>query len=135
VVDVSNDEIAKYETFIQNKLFLTKMIYPGLKDAQQKTNETLEKIEADFIDLSDDLKYIVLNLNPGESSKPVMSDFGIFVYRLDNILKKEKSEVDQTSRFDIKRVSLFIQDKKKEQIMDEWTDTLRETAEIWRKNE
>ncbi len=135
VVNVSNDEIAKYEAFIQNKLSLTKMMYSSLKDAQQKRNETIEKIEADFIDLSDDLKFIVLNLNIGESSKSKMSDFGILVYRLDNIQKKEKSEVDQTKNFDIKRVSLFIQDKKKEQIMDEWTDTLRETAEIWRKNE
>ncbi len=135
VVDVSNDEIAKYEAFIQNKLFLTKMMYPSLKDAQQKRNETIEKIEADFIDLSDDLKFIVLNLNIGESSKSKMSDFGILVYRLDNIQKIEKSEVDQTKNFDIKRVSLFIQDKKKEQIMDEWIDALRETAEIWRKNE
>jgi hypothetical protein len=28
---------------------------------------------------------------------------------------------------------LFIQDKKKEQLLDEWTDSIRESAEIWRK--
>ncbi|RLC23581.1 MAG: hypothetical protein DRH93_06845 [Deltaproteobacteria bacterium] len=135
VVDVTNDEIAKYETFLQNKLFLTKMSYPSLKDAQQKNNETIEKIEADFIDLSGDLKFIVLNLKPGGSSKPRVSDSGIFVYRLDDVQKKETSKIDHSKQFDIKKVSVFIQDKKKEQIMDEWADTLRETAQIWRENE
>ncbi|MCK5164008.1 MAG: hypothetical protein KAQ72_09830 [Desulfobacula sp.] len=132
LVDVTNDEIAKYEAFIQNKLFLTKMIYPSLKDAQKQTNETIEKIEADFMDLSDDLKFIVLNLNPGESSKPRPTDFGVFIYRLEDIQKKEKSKKDQMKEFDIKQVSLYIQDKKKEQLLDEWTEKIRESAEIWR---
>ena len=38
VVDVTNDEIAKYETLIQSRLFFTKMIDPNLKDAQKRTN-------------------------------------------------------------------------------------------------
>ncbi|MCD4718869.1 MAG: hypothetical protein K8S13_03290 [Desulfobacula sp.] len=133
VVDVTNDEIAKYEALIQNRLFFTKMIYPSLKDAQKRTNETIEKLEADFIDLSDDLKFMVLNLNIGESSKLKKTNFGIFVYMLDDIQKKE--DPGKKEEFDIKRVSLFIQDKKKEQLLAQWTDTIRQTAEIWRKNE
>ncbi|NOX32643.1 MAG: hypothetical protein GXP56_02740, partial [Deltaproteobacteria bacterium] len=70
VVDVTDDEISRYETLLQNKLFLTKTIYPSMKDAQNKTRGTIEKIETDFIDLSGDLKFIVLNLSIGESSKP-----------------------------------------------------------------
>lgn len=131
VVDVTDDEMEKYRTFIQNKLFITKMIYPSLKDAQEKTNEKVEKIEEDFIDLSDDLKFIVLNLDIGQSSKPRSSDFGVFVYRLDKIQNQEKSE--EVEKFDTKQVSLYIQDKKKEQLLDEWIDNIRESAEIWRK--
>ncbi len=133
VVDVTNDEIAKYETLMQSRLFFTKMIYPGLKDAEKRTNETIEKLEIDFIDLSDDLKFMVLNLNIGESSKLKKTDVGIFVYMLDDIQKKE--DPWEKEAFDIKRVSLFIQDKKKEQLLTEWTDTIRQTAEIWRENE
>jgi parvulin-like peptidyl-prolyl isomerase len=133
VVDVTNDEIAKYETLSQNRLFLTKMIYPNLKDAQNRINGTIEKLEVDFIDLSDDLKFIVLNLNIGDSSKSIRTDFGVFIYRLDDIQKKEAP--DKKKEFDIKRVSLFIQDKKKEQLLAEWTDAIRQTAEIWRKDE
>ncbi|MCP3872194.1 MAG: hypothetical protein GY699_03435 [Desulfobacteraceae bacterium] len=133
VVDVTNDEIEKYETLIQNKLVLTKMIYPSIKDAQNKTNETIEKIESDFIDLSDDLKFIVMNLKIGDFSKPRTTDFGVLVYRVDDIQKT--GNPDEEKGFDIKRVSLFIEDKKKEQLLNEWTDSIRETSEIWRKNE
>jgi len=134
VVDVTNDEIAKYETLIQTRLFFTRMIYPSLKDAEKRTNETIEKFEADFINLSDDLKFMVLNLNIGESSKLKKTNLGIFVYMLDDIQKKEDYS-DKKEEFDIKRVSLFIQDKKKEQLLEQWTDAIRQTAEIWRENE
>ena len=132
-VDVTNDEITKYKAFVQNKLFLTKMSYPSMKDEQNKTNEIIEKFETDFIDLSDDLKFLVLNLNIGQSSKPKVTDFGVFVYRLDDIQKDETP--DKIQEFDMNQVSLYIQDKKKEQLLAEWSDKIRETAEIWRKNE
>ena len=132
-VDVTNDEITKYKAFVQNKLFLTKMSYPSMKDEQNKTNEIIEKFETDFIDLSDDLKFLVLNLNIGQSSKPKVTDFGVFVYRLDDI-QKDKAP-DKIQEFDMKQVFLYIQDKKKEQLLAEWSDKIRETAEIWRKNE
>jgi len=132
-VDVTNDEITKYKAFVQNKLFLTKMSYPSMKDEQEKTNEIIEKFETDFIDLSDDLKFLVLNLNIGQSSKPKVTDFGVFVYRLDDI-QKDKTP-DKIQEFDMNQVSLYIQDKKKEQLLAEWSDKIRETAEIWRKNE
>jgi len=132
-VDVTNDEITKYKAFVQNKLFLTKMSYPSMKDEQNKTNEIIEKFETDFIDLSDDLKFMVLNLNIGESSKSKVTDFGVFVYRLDDI-QKDKAP-DKIQEFDMKQVFLYIQDKKKEQLLAEWSDKIRETAEIWRKNE
>ncbi len=132
-VDVTNDEIAKYKAFVQNKLFLTKMSYLSMKDEQNKTNEIIEKFETDFIDLSEDLKFMVLNLNIGESSKPKVTDFGVFVYRLDDIQKNKAP--DKIQEFDMNQVSLYIQDKKKELLLAEWSDKIRETAEIWRKNE
>ncbi len=135
IVDVTDDEIAKYEQFIKNRLFLTKMIYPGLQDAQDRTNETIQKIELNFIDLSDDLKFIVLNLEKGQLSKPETTYFGVFIYRLDDIQKIKKPGIGDFEEFDIKRVSLYIQDKKKEALMEEWTDKIRENAEIWRENE
>ena len=76
---------------------------------------------------------MVLNLNIGESSKPKVTDFGVFVYRLDDIQKNKAP--DKIQEFDMNQVSLYIQDKKKELLLAEWSDKIRETAEIWRKNE
>lgn len=135
IVDVTNDEIAKYEQLMKNRLFLTKMIYPSMQDAQNHTNETIQKIELNFIDLSDDLKFIVLNLEKGELSQPETTYFGVLIYRLDDIQEIKKPGIGDVEEFDIKRVSLYIQDKKKEALMEEWTDKIRENAEIWRGDE
>ena len=132
-VEVPSEEIAKYKTFSQNKFFLTKNIYPSMKDAANKTNATTEKIEAAFLDLSGYLKFMVLNLNIGDSSKPMISDFRVFVYRLDDIKKIEGS--NNIIESDSKQVSLFLQDKKKEHLLDEWSEEIRKKAKIWRKNE
>ncbi len=133
VVDVSNDEIAKYENYTQNAFSITKVIYSSLKEYEQKSNQNAERITANFLDLSDDLKYIILNLNIGESSSPQSTDFGIVVYTLDQMNKIIKT--DEKEDFDIKRVSLFLEDKKKETLMKKWTNQIRDNADIWRRNE
>jgi len=134
VVDVTNEEMKKYEELTQTKIFLTKIMYPTLKDMQEKTNETVQDLESNFVDLSDDLKFSLLSLEKGESSRPKKKGMeGVLVYRLKDIQKIETPESQKPKEFDIKKVSLFIQDKKKAQLLDEWTDSIRESAEIWRK--
>ena len=134
VVDVTNEEMEKYEELAQSRISLTKFIYPTLKDMQGKTNETVQEMESDFADLSNDLKFALLSLKKGESSKPMKKGMeGVLIYRLKDIQKIEKTETEKLEEFDIKKVSLLIQDKKKEQLLDEWTDSIRESAEIWRK--
>ncbi len=137
-VDVTDEEIAKYKASIQNKFFLTKMVYPTMKDAQNKTNETIEKIEDAFLDLSGDLKFIVMDLNIGDVSKPTANDLTsmdtlVYIYRLDEIQKIE--DQNKIQEVDIEYISLYMKDKKKEQLLDEWSEKIRKTAEIWRKNE
>ncbi len=134
VADVTNEEMGKYEELAQSRIFLTKLVYPTLKDMQERTNETVQDLEADFADLSNDLKFALLSLEKGESSKPMKKGMeGVLVYRLKDIQKIEKTEAEKLEEFDIKKVSLLIQDKKKEKLLDEWTDSIRESAEIWRK--
>lgn len=135
VVDVSSDEIEKYRIYMEYTFSITKHIFPTLDDFKKKTNETIEKIDKDFINLSDDLKFTVMNLAQGESSRPKSGRFGVAVYTLDGMKKNENIPEELKKDFDIKKVSLYIQDKKKEQLMDEWTEQIRQSAEIWRKNE
>ncbi len=129
VVDVSDAEIAKYENYLGYRIFLTKIIYPDLDSAEHGKNGTSEKIDNKFINLSDDLKFIVLNLEPGHSSRPRQGKGGVIVYRLDKIEKIK----NPGGAFDMKKVSVFLQDRKKEQLLEEWTDRLRSSAHIWRK--
>jgi len=135
VVDVSNAEIEKYEFYIRKTLFLTKWSYPSTKDADVQLNGTPEKIQSDFIDLPDDVKFIVLGLNVGDLSRPKPTVSGVVRYQLDRIQERVASEAEDIKEFDIKTVSLFIRDKKKEQLLIEWTDKIRNSADIWRKNE
>jgi hypothetical protein len=60
-------------------------------------------------------------------------DFQVYIYKLDKVQKIENS--NETQEFDIEYVTGYIKDKKKEQLMDEWYDKMRNAAEIWRKNE
>ena len=134
IVDVTNEEMKKYEELVQSKVVLTKIIYPTLKDMQEKTNETVQDLETDFVNLSDDLKFVLLFLQPGESSKPRKKGMeGVMIYTLKEIRKIEKTDTEKIEEFNAKKVSLFIQDKKKEELLDEWTDSIRKSAEIWRK--
>lgn len=133
VVDVSMDEIARYKACLGNIFVITKMVYPSMKDMQDKTNGYIHTFEAKFSNLSDDLKYIMLNLNSGEVSKPMTMDFGVVRYTLEQIRKQQ--ELNTIEKFDIERVSLFLADNKKEALMGEWMDKIRNTAEIWRNNE
>ena len=132
-VDATKDEISRYKYLRRKRLFLTKIIYPSLKDAQNHTNGVIKKIDSDFIDMSDNLKFIVLHLKKGELSKPQWTSSGIFVYRLDDI--KEKQGISELKPLDIKRISLFIKNEKKSQFLKEWTHRIRGTAKIWRKDE
>lgn len=131
VVDVTDDELEKYEIYLGNKLVITKTSYPSLEDAENRRNGSKETIESDFIDLSDDLKFLVLGLEISSLSAPQATPFGYITYRLDEMMKT-KTE-DAVKPFDIKKVSIFLQDKKKEQLMEAWTRSIRETAQIWRK--
>ncbi len=133
VVEVSSDEIEKYRILTEYTFYLTKQVFASLDDYQGKTNIGVEKIKSDFVNLSDDLKFIVMGLAPGTFSEPVSTDFGVMVYTLDKMEKKQDLFTKPQYEFDIKKVSLYIRDKKKEQLINDWTKQIRQSAEIWRK--
>ncbi|MFA5902673.1 MAG: hypothetical protein WC836_01975 [Desulfobacula sp.] len=133
VVDVTDKDIEKYENLIKCKIFFTKYVYPTLKDLNEKTVETAQKMESDFINLSDDLKFTLLSLEKGESSKPQKNGIeGIIIYRLDDVQKINTESTGEYNSLDIKKVSVMIQNKKKEKVLEDWTDGFRKSAIIWR---
>lgn len=134
VVDVTTQEVARYEKLIKQKVALTKRIYPNQEDFEKKKNETLEKIQSEFINLSDQLKFIVLSLKPGTTSEQSkIRDGSVVTYQLDSVSPANLDPAVVEKMFDVKKVSLFIQDQKKEALVREWIAEIRESAEIWRK--
>ncbi len=138
-VEATKDEISRYRYLNNKRLILTKVIYPTMKDAKNRKNGVIKKIDSDFRDMSDDLKFILLHLKKKELSKPKWTPSGIFVYRLDDIQTEPGTSALNKSpalnQLEIKRISTFIKNEKKSQFLKEWTDRIRGTAKIWRKNE
>lgn len=130
VVDVTDEELEKYENLLSQKVVITKMRYQNLDDAGSNSNGIHESIEAEFEDLPDDVKFIILNLKKDKLSPPRPTALGYVVYRLDKTVEKEKT--DPESAFDIKKVSIYLQDKKKEEKLEEWMRSIRDKADIWR---
>jgi parvulin-like peptidyl-prolyl isomerase len=128
-VTVSEEEIKRYQSFSQSKVYISKLRYPTLADALDKKDPVLQKIASGFMNISDDLKFIVFNLEKGQSSAPFVTNAGVIVYQLDDIKPMETGKVRE---LDMEKISLFIRDKKKEVLMDEWSKKLKENAEIWR---
>ncbi|MCP4723076.1 MAG: hypothetical protein GY860_26790 [Desulfobacteraceae bacterium] len=129
-VDVTNKEIERYKSFSQSRVYISKLLYKTLAEALAEKNFTLQKIESGFMDISDDLKFIIFNLEKGQSSEPFVSDTGVVVYRLEDM---EPMDTKKIWDLDLERVSLFIQEEKKELLMEEWSKKLKKNAEIWRK--
>lgn len=128
-VDVTKEEIERYQALSQSKIHVSKLRYQTLAEALSQKNPILQKIESDFLDISDDLKFIVFTLDKGQSSAPFVINAGVIVYRLEEI---KPFDTGQLSEIDMEKISLFIQNKKKEVLMDDWSKKLKENAEIWR---
>ena len=128
-VAVTQKELERYQALSQSKIYVSKLRYQTLAAALAQDNPVVQKIKSDFMEISDDLKFIVFTLEKGQSSEPFVTNTGVIVYRLEDIKPKNTGKI---SEIDMEKVSLFIQDKKKEVLMDEWSKKLKENAEIWR---
>ncbi len=142
---VTDKEIEKYKTLSLRKIFISKLIYASQKDVGENKSKNVKTIESDFIDLASSLKFTVFNLKPGESSKGVTTIEGFIVYNLIKTeeikdpeavekLNNEKLNNDQlnSEQLNNDRIAEFIKNGKKEMMLAEWVDELKEKAEIWR---
>ncbi|MCW8799915.1 MAG: hypothetical protein OQK71_03200, partial [Desulfobacter sp.] len=103
--------------------------YKSLNEAASGVSQTPQRIDADFLDLSDGLKFILLNLTKGEMSPPVESGMGVLSYRIDQIIPIESQKAGDV---DVEQIKNFIAGYKQEQLMADWARELKANAEIWR---
>jgi hypothetical protein len=128
-VSVSDNEIQKYKILSASRLIISKFGYKSLNEAASGVSQTPQRIDADFLDLSDGLKFILLNLTKGEMSPPVESGMGVLSYRIDQIIPIESQKAGDV---DVEQIKNFIAGYKQEQLMADWARELKANAEIWR---
>ncbi len=137
-VAVSKEEIEKYRQLMQSRVTLVKTVYPD-KESESGDVQTAEtRITHDFVDLSDEMKYIVFKLDEGESTGPMdafsgkeFDTGGTISYTLEKVEPADSASA--VSEADTERITRFLTDKKKEEHLDSWTQKLRDNADIWRK--
>ncbi len=128
---VTDEEIDKYKNLSRMKIFISKIIYTKREDVEENKNKNIKIIESNFLDLSGHLRFTVFNLKIGESSKGIAAMEGFAVYTL---VKTEQIKDKQTIQsLENNRIIEFINNGKKEALLSEWIDGLKEKAEIWRR--
>jgi hypothetical protein len=137
--DVSENEIEKYISLTNMKIVISKMVYEKKEDIGKKKSKDVKIIESDFLDLSESLQFIVFNLKAGESSKGFDAMEGFVVYSLTMTepitVPANDQEPGQQAKtnLDNNEIAEFIKNGKKEALLAEWVDGLKEKAEIWRR--
>ena len=127
---VTDHEINNYKTLSQKRIFLSKLIYASKDDIEANKSIHVKIIESDFFDLSETLRFLVFNLQPGESSRAIKTIEGFVVY---NLIKTETiKESEFVEQVENEKISEFLKNGKKEAHLVDWVDGLREKAEIWR---
>lgn len=84
-VTVTDDEIVKYTSFLNKSLSVTISSFDSLEEAKKGASKQTEQKRLDFESLSDDLKYVVLDLKEAESSRPIKQGKMYITLRIDRI--------------------------------------------------
>ncbi len=125
--EIQEKMINLYIEFSTKSLLFTKRIYPTPKDIKKGNTAFTEHYNTNFEDLSDDLKYLFLQLKPGETSPPKEDGLEIATYTLDGT---EKSSKDVEPETDINTIRQFLMDQEKGILFEKWMKSLKESATI-----
>lgn len=131
---VTDEEIQRYKALGRMKVFVSKVIYAREGDVEGSKSKHVRSIESDFLDLSESLRFAIFNLKPGEFSKGIDTVEGFVIY---NLVRTEEIKDQETTKplpdTDNDRIVEFIKNGKKEALLAQWIDGLKENAEIWRR--
>lgn len=138
---VREAEIERYKELSGHEVHLIKKRYrsasaaaaagsPKKAEKPQQPGKT-ESISAPFAFLSESLRFHLLNLEPGQSTRPIATDKGFAVYTLEKL--EPLKQAPGASDFNRDRAEALIREQKKELRYAQWTDKLREQAYIWRR--
>lgn len=127
-INIDEEEINKYISFSNKKLYLTIFNFSNLEEATKGLYKDGEKKVVFFEDLSDEIRDQIMLLEEGEVTNPIKMDEKYIVVRLDKMesvsFKKDMSESE------LNKIREFLISRKKERIINDWISDLREKASI-----
>lgn len=129
-LDVSVDEsiIDRYIDLADKTLDITVLNYTNLENIKQGKLVSEEKMSLAFDKLSSEVKYELLALKEGGLSEPSCSSAeGCSVFRLDRIRSEHPTE---TKKVDRDTIGQIIREQKKERLVAEWLEILKNKANI-----
>lgn len=128
---VTEKEVKRYIELSGMEIDYTKRVYQTKEDAQTGRDSAATSASVPFEFLSDSLQCIMAGLEPGQTSAPRQTDDGFVTYTLEKTrpLKSRETASDMNEG----RIKDLIADWKKEKMYEQWTDELKEKADIWRR--
>lgn len=129
-LDVSVDKVMidRYFELSDKTLDITVLNYTSLDKIKQGDPDSEEKMSLAFDKLSSDVKYELLTLKEGEISEPSCSGTeGCSVFRLERIRAEHPEKTKESNR---DAISQILKEQKKERLVAEWLETLKNRAAI-----
>lgn len=124
--EITQDMVDRYQVLSGKDVTYSKMTYQNLENAKKGKIETSEKITNSFEDLSAELKYIFVSLEPGQTSTPLNMGTNYVRCRLISL----KPSVDAKPVTDIEEITEYLIHQKKGALFAQWMDKLYENADI-----
>ena len=128
---VTDTEVDAYMQLCRKAVVISKATYCCMEAVGENRGAKVEMIEQPFVFLSDNLRFTVLNLDIGESCKPIETPEGVVVYTLNAL--RESPDIIGLPVEDETRVKRFITNQKINEQYEQWTDELKQQADIWRR--
>ncbi len=123
---ITQDMVDRYQALSGKEVTYAKMTYPNLENAKKGKPDTSEKITNNFEDLSAELKYIFIPLEPGQTTAPL--NMGTNYVRCRLISLKPSSDTDPVT--DAEEIKEFLTHQEKGVLFARWMETLNNDADI-----
>ncbi|MBI9089265.1 MAG: hypothetical protein JEZ12_08615 [Desulfobacterium sp.] len=123
---ITQDMVDRYQALSGKDVTYAKMTYPKLENAKRGKPDTSETITNNFEDLSAELKYIFVPLEPGQTSAPLNMGTNYVRWRL--ISSKPSSDADPVT--DVEEIKEFLTHQEKGVLFAKWMETLNTDADI-----
>ncbi|MBU0730146.1 MAG: hypothetical protein KKA70_10415 [Proteobacteria bacterium] len=126
-VDVTEDEIGKYLSLIGSTINLTEYRFNNKKEAVNGSYENGARLDLQFNNLSNELKYMVVITEEGSMTTPLKSGDFFIVYRVESITGPKTIPSQAPSNQEIKAI---LTKNKKTSAINTWTSLLESEASI-----